>query len=94
MFTAPRAGVYLVTFSYRSSNEPGEETAVYIHLNGERLQETQHNTFYSSVGSGQVYSTGGRAVYQRLGAGDTLTLQTGGVTGYMYRILFCIEFSS
>ena len=94
MFTAPRAGVYLVTFSYESINDPGEETAVFLHLNGERLEETLHYTYYNSGGSGRVISTGGRAVYQRLGAGDTLTLQTGLGTGGMGYIMFCIEFSS
>ena len=81
MFTAPRAGVYLITFSYRSYNDPNEQTDVYLHLNGARLVETLHQTFYGSAGSGAVDSTGGRAVYQRLEAGDTLTLQTTTVTG-------------
>ena len=93
MFTAPRAGVYLVTFSYESYNDPGEYTNVYLYLNGARLDETRHATYYSG-GTGKVWSTGGRAVYQRLGAGDTLTLQTTTVTGTMYKIMFCIEFSS
>ena len=92
VFTAPRAGVYLVTFSYESINDPGEATYVNLHHNGARLGETQHNTAYYGGGSGRVQSTGGQAVYQRLGAGDTLTLQTGGVTGDMRYIMFCIEF--
>ena len=94
MFTAPRAGVYLITFSFYSGNNPGEDTEVYLHHNGARLGETLHHTGYNSGGSGWVYSTGGRAVYQRLGAGDTLTLQTDTVTGAMYDTMFCIEFSS
>ena len=56
--------------------------------------ETEHYTGYSSGGSGVVQSTGGRAVFQRLGAGDTLTLQTETVTGQMWEIMFCVEFSS
>ena len=94
MFTAPRAGVYLVTFSFYSRNYSGDETRVYLHHNGARLEETLHYTWYSSAGSGFVRSTGGRAVYLRLEAGDTLTLQTYIVTGTMYRIMFCVEFSS
>jgi len=92
VFTAPRAGVYLVTFSYMGSNDPGELTFVYLYLNGAILGETQHYTRYSSAGSGRVESTSGRAVYQRLGAGDTLTLRTGIVTDEMYRIMFCVQF--
>ena len=94
VFTAPRAGVYLVTFSYESRNDHNQATSVYVHLNGERLQETHHSTDYSSGGRGQVRTTGGRAVYQRLGAGDTLTLQTGTVTGGMYNIVFCVELNN
>ena len=91
MFTAPRAGVYLITFSYYVLNDHGEQTEVYLHLNGEKLGETRHRTSYSD-GSGQMRSAGGRAVYQRLEAGDTLTLQTTTVSGDMFYIMFCVEF--
>ena len=94
MFTAPRAGVYLVTFSFESRNDPDEETSVWMHLNGARLEETQYVTWYYTGGSGAVYSTGGRAVYLRLGAGDTLTLQTGRLDGNMWDIMFCSEFTN
>ena len=98
MFTTPRAGVYLITFSYLSWNEgygDGEGTDVSIYKNGVQISETRHNTFYSGKASGQVKSTGGRAVYQRLGAGDSLTLQCETVTGNLYyfnRIMFYIQF--
>ena len=91
MFTAPRAGVYLITFSYQGNNEPGEGTTVFIYKNGAE-SETQHDTYYSRDGSGWVDSTGGRAVYHRLEAGDTLTLQTGTVTGTMGFIMLCVQF--
>ena len=92
VFTAPRAGVYLITFSYTGDIDPGERTWVYIYKNGARLLETQHGTYYGSGGSGRVISTGGRAVYQRLEAGDTLTLKTDSLTGIMRYIMFCIQF--
>ena len=91
MFTAPHDGVYLTTFSYRGSNDPGEATWVYIYKNGSKLSETLHQT-YHNTGYGRVGFTGGRAVYQRLEAGDTLTLQTTAVTDTMYKIMFCVEF--
>ena len=92
MFTAPRAGVYLITFSYESDNDPGEQTLVYIYKNGAMVSETGHGTAYSPGGRGWVHSASGRAVYQRLGAGDTITLQTYSLTGYMGVIMFCVQF--
>ena len=67
----------------------GKGTDVYLHKNGNKLSETLHNTYHSI---GWVGSTGGRAVYQKLEAGDTLTLQTGTVTGGMWGIMFCVQF--
>ena len=93
VFTAPRAGVYLITFSYESDNDPDERTYAYLYTNGNRLDETYHVTFYSSGGSGYMESTSGRSVYQRLEAGDTLTLQTDEtLTGDMGWIIFCVQF--
>ena len=91
MFTAPCAGVYLITFSFRSANEHGEVTEALLYTNGQMLPETYHDTYYYG-GSGQVVSTGGRSVYQRLEAGDTINLHAGHLSGYIYRILFCIQF--
>ena len=91
MFTAPHAGVYLITFSYKGGNYPGKGNDVYLHKNGNKLSETLHNTYHSPGGSGWVGSTGGRAVYQKLEAGDTLTLQTG-IVGDMGFIMFCVQF--
>ena len=92
VFTAPRAGVYLITFSYWSNIGPDEATRAYLYTNGQKLYETVHYTGYSSDGSGQVVSTGGRSVYQKLEAGDTITLQTEYVGGGMDYIMFCVQF--
>ena len=92
VFTAPRAGVYLITFSYRGYNAHGKRTEVYMYKNGGRLDETRFLTYYTGS-SGQLDSTGGRSVYQRLEAGDTLTLQTDDtLTGDMTWIIFCVQF--
>ena len=73
--------------------DTGERTLVYLHHNGARLGETKHETlYYTRGGYGWIQSTGGLAVYQRLEAGDTLTLQTDTVTGNMYHIMFCVQF--
>ena len=100
-FTAPRAGVYLITFSYYSSNDRNKETWIYIYKNGVRLKETGTQTGHTdhvtvSV-SGTKYgskvgSTGGRTVYQRLEAGHNITLQTRKVTGIMWNIIMCVEY--
>ena len=94
MFTAPRAGVYLITFSYYTRNDDGESTFANVYHNGVDIGETRHKTSYigGSGAAGYVYSTGGRAVYQRLEAGDTITLQTSTMTGDMYNIMFCVQF--
>ena len=45
-FTAPRAGVYLITFSYQGSNDANEKTLVYLYNNGHRMDETIHENLY------------------------------------------------
>ena len=100
VFTAPRAGVYLITFSYQGSNDAGEASYFSIYKNGAQLLETLHGAHFKNDGNGdsaigQVASAGGWAVYQRLEAWDTLTLhslQTILLTGEMSRIIFCIQF--
>ena len=94
MFTAPRVGVYLITFSYKSSNDADESTYADLHHNGGGMSETEHQTRYlvHSGQKGSVQSTGGRAVYQKLEAGDTLTLFAYTVDGDMFNILFCVQF--
>ena len=82
----------VTTFSYVANTDAGEEAWVYIYKNGKEMAETVHFTHYSNQGYGWVGSTGGRAVYLRLGAGDTLTLQIGSKSGKMYRIMFCVQF--
>ena len=88
VFTAPRAGVYLITFSY----EGGEWSEVFMYKDGVKLQETKHKTYYYRAGKGYVSSTGGRAVYQRLKAGSTIHLGTDIVRGNMGHIILCVEF--
>ena len=90
MFTAPRAGVYMITFSYQTSNvPPGGMTVVYLYKNGERLQATEN---FSGYYTSRLWFTGGRVVYQRLKAGNKLHLQTSTVSVRMDYILLCVEF--
>ena len=82
-FTAPLAGVYLVTFSYQATNDPEERTYAYLYKDGIRLKETQHHDFLSGSGpyAHVQSSTSGRAVYQYLEAGSTIHLQADYVNG-------------
>ena len=84
--------MYGISFSYAGGNDPGENTQVFVTKNGVLLGDVSHGTWHSSGGSGYVESTGGRDVYQRLEAYDTINLQTGSVTGEMAFIIFCVEF--
>ena len=84
--------MYLITFSYSSNNSPNQRTDVYIHKDGVRLQDAYHTAYYGSDVSGWVGSLGGRTVYQRLKAGNTIHLQSGTVTGHVWGLILCVEF--
>ena len=93
-FTVPHDGVYMITFSYQSTNDPGEGTYVFLKKDGVKVQDNaaRHWTGYSSDGSGTVFSTGGRAIYQRLEAGNNIYLETTTGTDTMYYITMCVQF--
>ena len=112
VFTAPQAGVYLITFSLaaiRDTDKSESLVGVMVLKDGTEMQET---AYQAGTGTGRTpvhrgpqktttkapstidpmtSTTGGRAVYQKLEAGDTLTLQTG-IVGYMGYIMFCVQF--
>ena len=92
VFTAPLAGVYLITFSYMSGNDPNEFTNVHVHKNSQEVSETRTYTYYPTYSTGQMWSTVGRAVYQKLEAGDTINLHATWVQGGMQDIMFCVQF--
>ena len=103
-FISPCAGVYLITFSY----EGGDATEVFLHKNGAKLSGETEREIVSSPGSfgfsasvewsrQYISSVGGRwasPVYQRLKAGDILTLKSHKLRGSskMNNIIMCVEF--
>ena len=90
VFTAPRAGVYLITCSYQCGNQPGQVTIVSLYKNGAMMKGIKDYSGYNI--NSELWSTGGRAVYQRLEAGSTIHLGTDTVKGNMGHIILCVEF--
>ena len=66
-------GTWRVSFSMRSYVYSGDANNAYLYHNGERLLETQHETYSSS---GYVRYTGGREILVTAQQGDTLTLRS------------------
>ena len=83
--------MYLISYSYRSYIDSGEDINIHFYKNGVRLPETYYNVYYNG-GSGKVVSTGGRSLYKRLKPGDTLHLGTDWLNGHMFGIILCVEF--
>ena len=90
MFTAPRAGVYLITCSYQCGNQPGQVTIVSLYKNGAMMKGIKDYSGYNI--NSELWSTGGRAVYQRLEAGNTIYMQTASMSGRLDNILLCVEY--
>ena len=95
-FTAPQAGVYLISFSYFAHNSAGDSTYANVHVNNQRFEETINAAYYTSGGSGQVASTGARSLYLDLATGDVVTIWATTIdnTGKLTRIIFCVQYVS
>ena len=90
VFTVPRAGLWRVSFSMESGVYTGQRNYAYIYHNNQRMEETQHWTYYG--GGGHIDYTGGREVMVRAQQGDTLHLGTTTVEYYFRYIIVCFEF--
>ena len=84
-------GTWRISFSMRSNVYTGDGNYAYLYHNGERLPETEHETYSDS---GTVYSTGGREILVTAQQGDTLTLRTTALKFYFYNILSCFEYNA
>ena len=102
-FTVPLNGVYMITFSYETNIEAGEEIGVYLNKDGLEIQYVWNKTFdHKSYGVRHYLknrsnglnggSIGGLATYQRLEAGNDITLMTEIVTGHMFDLTMCVQF--
>ena len=90
MFTIPRAGLWRVSFSLESRAYTGENNYAYLYFNGQKMDETQHETYYG--GSAHMDYAGGREVMVRAQQGDTLHLGTTHMDGSFYYMNICFEF--
>ena len=82
-------GIWSVSFAIKSQTHSGESNTAYLYLNGQRIEESYHFTFYS--GQGYVDSLGARTLYMRLEEGDTLSLTTGKIGWGLYDINLCLH---
>jgi len=89
IFTVPVSGAWRLTYSLESRVESGDYNICYLYLNGDRLDETEHETY---SGSGVVWSTSGRVVTVEASAGDKIEIRTIRIDGNYYRILYCAEY--
>merc|ERR1712080_804359 len=93
VFTAPAAGVYQVAWSLHSGLDSGERNFIYLHRNGQRVSESERNS-YNADGNYAIVDQGGRTMLQNLQRGDTLNLKTGSFTGGASKISFCVHLVS
>ena len=78
-----------MSYSLRSSVHIKEGNTAWLFLNGNQLDETEHNTYSNS---GTVSSTGGRVVTLEASAGDTIEIRATQMDRYYVNIYFCAEF--
>ena len=83
------AGVWGISFSIQSNQNPGQRNQADLYINGRKIDESHHGTSYDNSG-GNVVSLGSRSLYMRLESGDTITLRTGEVDG-LYDITLCFN---
>ena len=84
------SGVWAVTYTIKSRQDSGERNQAWLFLNGEKIEESNHRTYYTGS-DGRVGSLGSRSLYIRLETDDTIDLRTGRLDGSLYDITFCLE---
>merc|ERR1711971_1474232 len=81
------SGVWEISYSTKSQQHSGEQNNAWLYINGEQIEESRHQTYYT--GSGVVQSLGSRSLYMRLESGDTISLRTGTVGSALLQITLC-----
>jgi len=90
--TAP--GYYTISYSGWARLEPGQATDIFLHRNGDRIEESRWMSGATGGSKGaRQYDQGGRTLILYLGLGDTLELRTHTMTGALYGLTFCLTLS-
>ena len=78
-----------MSYSLRSSVHIKEGNTAWLFLNGNQLDETEHNAYSTS---GTVSSTGGRVVTLEASAGDQIEIRVTAMDGSFKNIYVCAEY--
>merc|ERR1711892_847830 len=94
VFTSPLAGSYTVTWSLLAIDDhPDSDVVIYLRQNGQKIDESQHESGYSGP-SGRVHDQGGRTLVLHLDMGDTLDLYCYDCSARIYYTTFCVSLST
>jgi len=95
IFTSPKSGVWLVSFSVVSTVRNKGNNWVWVYVNNKKLGHTEYRTKASNLSEGQfIASSGGRTLFLNLNRGDTVYLKTGIVADNVWHINTCFHFES
>merc|ERR1711909_92996 len=93
VFTAPWGGSYTVSWDTSAGLSSGERVKVFLQKNGENIEETVTESFYT--GGSYVRDQGGRTLVVHLDLGETLQLYRDGGTGTTIdHITFCVSLTT
>jgi len=94
-FTCLTSGYYTINYSGRARVHSGEAVYVYIYHNGEKVEESQWNSYIGVFGATVTGVTmddqGSKTVILHLAVGDTVELKTGTCDGRIYHLTFCLS---
>ena len=95
IFTTPKSGVWLISFSVVSTVMSQGDNWVFVYVNNKKLANTENRVKTSDLKSGQfIASSGGRTLFLNLKKGDTVYLKTDGVSDTVWHINTCFHFQS
>ena len=83
------SGIWEVNYGTGSNQNSGDNNFVFLYLNGQKIEESVHETFYNSD-AGYVAGLGSRSLYMRLETGDTLSLRAEDINS-LDQITVCFE---
>ena len=90
-FTSGISGTWRADFSLTTYIDPPEEYFnIYLHKNGEQIQETRFAS-YRQFAEGFDGKTGGRSVLLHLDLGDQLHINSTSFTGFVGDFIFCVS---